>query len=544
MLQQFTLPPIPSDQRTPLVEALLGIIVQQAEQITKQAEQIQLGKEQIQALRDEIAVLKGQKPKPKIPKSKLEGSDKDGKDGKQGNGGKRPGSAKRSKTGELEIHDTVPLGVEGVGADWKFKGYTEFVVQGLVIEPHNTKYVREQWVTPEGKVVTAPLPDDVSSHFDPILVSYIQHQYFACRVTQPLLLEQLLEIGIDISSGQLNRILTEDNDDFHEEKEGILHAGLTVSAYAQADDTGQRHEGKNGFCTCISNDLFAYFFSSGSKSRINFLEILRAGHSDYLINEDALAYMRLQKLKQGIVAAFEKSSDKLFASKENWQKHLEKLEIAGERHIKIATEAALLASAISHGLPRDLIILSDDAGQFNILLLLHALCWVHAERLINKLVGFNDAQRNALQTVRDQIWDLYQELKLYKDNPTESLGTKIETTFDTIFTQKTCFESLNQVLTRLNGNKAELLRVLNHPSIPLHNNGCETDVREAVTKRKVSGGTQSELGRLARDTFLSLKRTCRKLGISFWRYLSDRNSAARNIPPLFQLIIEKAATAK
>jgi hypothetical protein len=142
--------------------------------------------------------------------------------------------------------------------------------------------------------------------------------------------------------------------------------------------------------------------------------------------------------------------------------------------------------------------------------------------------------------VRDQIWTLYAQLKLYKQSPTEALRKDIEALFDNIFTQKTSFETLNQALTRLHRNRAELLRVLDYPMIPLHNNGCETDVREAVTKRKVSGGTQSELDRRARDTFLSLKRTCRKLGVSFWKYLNDRNSAAYNIPRLSQIILEKS----
>ena len=250
--------------------------------------------------------------------------------------------------------------------------------------------------------------------------------------------------------------------------------------------------------------------------------------------------MRRQKLKQDIVELIESAADKYFADKKKWQEHLAALGIDGERHVRIVTEAALLASAISHGLSRDLVILSDDAGQFNILLLAHALCWIHAERIINKLVGFNDDQREALKAVRSQIWDLYQKLKQYKETPTDTLRIEIDSDFERIFTQKTCFETLNQALARLYKNKSELLCVLDHPSTPLHNNGCETDVREAVTKRKVSGGTQSDLGRRARDTFLSLKRSCRKLGVSFWRYLNDRNSAARNIPVLSQLIIEKA----
>jgi hypothetical protein len=81
---------------------------------------------------------------------------------------------------------------------------------------------------------------------------------------------------------------------------------------------------------------------------------------------------------------------------------------------------------------------------------------------------------------------------------------------------------LNQLLRRLRQNKAELLLVLDRPDIPLHSNGSERDVGAYVKKRKVSGGTRSDLGRRCRDTFASLKKTCRKLGVSFWDYLDGR----------------------
>jgi len=522
-----------SPQARLVIELLTAIVV-------KQAEQLQRAKEQIQALSDEIAILKGNKPRPKIPKSKLEG--KDAKtDETKNDADKRPGSAKKSKTAQLEIHETVTLIPEGIGKGWTFKGFSEVVVQGLVIEPHNTKYRRGRWLTPDGETVIAPLPAGISGHFSPTLISYIQHQYFACRVTQPLLLEQLREIGIDISSGQINDILINDKDSFHEEKAGILAAGLKVSSFVQTDDTGARHEGKNGFCTCISNDLFAFYTSTGSKSRINFLELLRAGHSDYLINADAFSYMKLQGLTQCVVSLLTDSDAKHFENAQAWQTHLANLGVISARHIQIVTEAALLASALSHDLPRDMVILSDDAGQFNVMI--HALCWIHAERIINKLIGFNDEQRAALTKVRDEIWRLYKKLKEYKESPSEVLRQEIDTEFTTIFAQKTCFETLNQALKRLEKNKPELLRVLDYPMIPLHNNGCETDIRDPVTKRKVSGGTQSQLGRMARDTFTSLKRTCRKLGVSFWKYLNDRNAALNHIPSLGQLIVQKAAAA-
>jgi hypothetical protein len=68
--------------------------------------------------------------------------------------------------------------------------------------------------------------------------------------------------------------------------------------------------------------------------------------------------------------------------------------------------------------------------------------------------------------------------------------------------------------------------VLERPEIPLHTNGSETDLRDFVKKRKVSGGTRSDEGRQCRDSFASLKKTCRKLTISFWQYLKDRHGLA------------------
>ena len=92
---------------------------------------------------------------------------------------------------------------------------------------------------------------------------------------------------------------------------------------------------------------------------------------------------------------------------------------------------------------------------------------------------------------------------------------------------------MSRLLARLHRRKAELLRVLQWPEIPLRTNGSENDIRACVTKRKISGGTMSEDGRTARDVLLGLMKTCRKLGISFWRYLGDRvrvPGAARILP--------------
>ena len=204
--------------------------------------------------------------------------------------------------------------------------------------------------------------------------------------------------------------------------------------------------------------------------------------------------------------------------------------------VQIATEGALWGSIQSHEFLREGVIVSDDAGQFAVGQ--HALCWVHAERLVHKLDSFTDHQRAAQQRVRSLIWRFYADLKAYRTNPTPRRRGQLRVRFDRIFGRRTGFVTLDRLLARLHANKAELLAVLDHPDIPLHTNGSENDIRCQVTKRKVSGGTRSDVGRDCRDAFLGLAKTCAKLGVAFWDYLGNRLGIAGQptVPPLPDLI--------
>ncbi len=84
--------------------------------------------------------------------------------------------------------------------------------------------------------------------------------------------------------------------------------------------------------------------------------------------------------------------------------------------------------------------------------------------------------------------------------------------------------------------------MLERPEIPLHTNASENDLRSFVIKRKISGGTMSRDGRVARDTLLGLMKTCQKLDLSFWHYLGDRLGIGSPdpIPPLASLIVARA----
>jgi hypothetical protein len=474
--------------------------------------------------RDEIARLKGLKGRPTIRPS---GMDQGTEPPTPGRREKRPGRGKvtpRVNIDETVIEAEVPPGS-------RFKGYEPFLVQDLVISVRASRYQRERWVTPDGRTILAPLPEGIAGHFGPELRRFVVMQYHQGQSTLPRLLALLRSMGVSISKRQLQRLLTDKQDDFITEAQAVLRAGLETSPFVSVDDTAARHAGKNGFCTQIGNDWFTWFGTRSSKSRLNFLDLLRAGHADYVLNDAAYRYMRKHSLPAALIARLAAEPEMRFADRAAWLAHLDQLGFAAltvtPDPIRVATEGAIWGSVQSHDHLCDAVVLSDDAGQFDIGR--HALCWVHAERLVHKLDTFNDQQRRAQKRVRDLIWKLYASLKAYRLNPSRHRAGTLRARFDRIFRRRTGFATLDRLLARLHANKVALLMVLERPETPLHTNGSENDIRCYVTRRKVSGGTRSDVGRDSRDAFLSLTKTCDKLGIPFWDYLGSRLKVAGHI---------------
>lgn len=491
-----------------------------------------------QLLRDEIARLKNLPPRPPFKPS---GMDKatDAKAQDKQAGKKKPRGPKldvERVDRDVVLHANVPDGS-------RFKGYKSCYVRDVVLRAEVIHYRRECWVTPDSKTILAPLPAGIVGGYGPNLRRLCLMLHAQGQVTMERLSTLLNDIGVDISKRQVVRLLTGNLDGFITEDAAVLHIGLVSAAYVTVDDTGARHAHDNSYTTHIGNAHFSVFRTTKTKSRLNFLSLLRGNYHDYVLNDAAFDYLLARKADPALIARLRTHQPKRFPNQVPFLEYLVSngVDIFDNNTVRMFGEAGLWGTIRYHGLMGNTVIVSDDAGQFRVGD--HALCWVHAERLLQKLMPATLLQVRHVETLRKLIWLFYKLLKDFARSPSHRAAQALEVRFDRIFSIRTGYADLDKLLVRLLRRKHELLKVLERPEIPLHTNASENDLRSCVTKRKISGGTMSRDGRAARDTMLGLMKTCKKLGLSFWHYLGDRLGVPAQrpaIPELASLIIAKA----
>ena len=495
----------------------------------------------IETLKAEIRQLKKLPGKPDIKPGTGKGDGK-GLEGGRGSSGTRK-RRRGPKQGRKDAKRVV-VSVQDAPEGSVHKDYQDYHAQLLELEVQNVIFMRERVVTPGGRIIVAPLPDGVIGGFNLELHRFVLMLYHQGQSTIPRIVGLLDAIGLDISERQVRRILSENREPFIGEAAEILKAGLEGASWISVDDTGARHRGRNGYCTSIGNDRFGWFGTTGSKSRLAFLDLMCGALDRYVLNDEAFRYMESHGMPRWALDELRRHAGGRFDGPQLWSAFLDRLGIGTAKARLVATEGARLGCLFAHGLLReDSAILSDDAGQFD--LGLHQfLCWIHAERLYRTLPVWSDASREAVDEVRCGIWRTYRLLRACCRRPSARRRAVVKRSFARTFRAGTGYRLLDEQIGRTLANRDKLLAVLDRPDVPAHTNATENDLRGCVVRRKISGGTRSDTGRACRDAFHTHMKTCARHGISFWNYLGDRLGipGAADVPWLPDLARQQPTT--
>ncbi|MEH2262320.1 IS66 family transposase [Nostoc sp.] len=138
-------------------------------------------------------------------------------------------------------------------------------------------------------------------------------------------------------------------------------------------------------------------------------------------------------------------------------------------------------------------LVCDDAPQFKLLTDDLALCWVHEGRHYKKLSPVVACHQQALDKFLDDFWDYYRDLLAYKDSPSEQPAEKLRSEFYQLFDADSGYQQLDERKRLTAAKIKELLLVLEHPELPLHNNPAELAARTMVQRRNISYATCEKL---------------------------------------------------
>jgi len=542
ILQKINISPDETDNKK--LAEVLPILFQLIERLSQENEKF---KTEIQKLRDEISLLKGEQGKPKIRGNKKPGENiSSEKERKQREIKKKKKS--KAKKPKIKIDRTKVCEVDQskLPQDAVFKGYESVIVQEILITTDNIEYKKEVFYSPtEKKTYVGQLPAAITGEFGPGVRSLVCTLKHVGNMSEPKILELLKNCGIFISQSTISRILTNDESGFNKEKEDIFRAALETTPFQQIDDTTVRVNGKNQYSQIFCNPYYTAFFTVPHKNRLTILDILLCGKErTYIFDVEAFCLLSDLNVSKKVINQIRDLTDEREISEAEMQKLLKTIfpnpKKGKNTKTRIIEAAAIASYHRQTEIPVMNILLSDDAPQFKKLTAEHALCWIHEGRHYNRLSPIVPFNVDELKKFKTHFWDYYGDLLKYKENPKPETAVKLSSEFDDLFSTKTGYDDLDDRIEKTKSKKEALLLVLKYPWLPLHNNDSELGARVEKRRQDVSLQTKSDKGTKAKDSFLTVTQTAKKLGVNTYKYIYDRISKTFSMPSLADLILQKS----
>ncbi|TFH29573.1 MAG: hypothetical protein E4H00_06700 [Myxococcales bacterium] len=518
------------------IEELLNLVERLASGQQALAHEVQRLKEQLQQKKKGKTTGKGDGPK--------QATDHSSEEHRRKRRVKKPTSAHdRRSFKDLPIHETIecPVDPTTLPPDVVRVEDESIVVQDIEIKPRNIRFERHvHYSATENKFFRGALPSGYDQgDFGADLRALILSLKYCGNMSEAKIREFLENFDVQISAGSVSNILTKTADSFEGELHDLFTAGLASTPYQQTDDTSARVAGEFWHTHIVCNPYYTAFSTRPHKDRLAVLEVLQ-NTSDlrFQFGEETRSLLQSEfNIPRKWQRAIAEIGDAQF-DRDSLQALLQEWFADGNWQVRTAIQqaAALVYYRQQTSVPLIETIVCDDAPQFKLLTNKLALCWIHAGRHYERLSPLVARHAKSLEQFAEQFWDYYQSLQHYRDGPTDAKAQRLRQEFDELFSTRTGYNALDARIAKTAAKKDELLTVLSHPEVPLHNNASELGARVSARRRDVSLHSKSVRGARAMDIFTTIVQTAKKLGVSAYAYFRDRLGGRHEMPALADLI--------
>jgi regulator of replication initiation timing len=494
-------------------------------------------KKEVSELKDRLRKLIGEQEVPKFkPKKDLHHPRPDKKERKKK-------WKKKGKKDDVKVDrvQRCPVDKETLPLDAEYKGTREVVIQNIIIKTDNVKFQIERWYSPSlRKYFEGKIPAGFQgSQFGPDLRSLVVMLYVGLRSTENKIEKFFTDLGINISAGEISSILINVPTKLSDEMYKAREKATEVRPYYNIDATGMRVGSMSCYNLCHGNNLFSFHSTVRDRGRHEAIKsLIMTNNPIYILDDAAYEWIQGRRIlnKTQLKNLKEKVSDVQLSSSEI-EDIVQSLDLLDKKESNSVKTGALLSSLKT--IYKDLmpeVLVSDAAGEYKEILAAHQECWIHELRHYREIRICSDYVREELDLFFEKAWDLFDLMESYKFYPTLEIRNKIESDFDLIFNKKYQSFMINHCRGNTLSRREGLLRFLDHPLIPIHNNQAESDIREKVIRRKISGGHKNDRGAAAGNMWISIYQTARKNGVSFFLYLQDRFKDLNQIAQLPEII--------